>query len=321
VFVDVYVTGAENLGGFEFSVDWDPAVLDFVDINNGPFLGSTGNTINCSSPTVGTGTLTFDCAAVLGILGPTGDGTLATIEFSTVADGGTLIDLHSSVLTTLLLLQQPSTEVDGGVTVESPSATPTDTPTPTPTPTETPTETPTPTATSTPQTLSFGASIDTWIELDHPTDVHGNDSEILVDGEFDKINRLLIDFDWSAVPMGSTIVSAEITLCITNSTGGSEGRTHDLHRVTSGWDENTTWSTQPSVSGSVSDSLVVPVANQCEVLDVTSDMQLFVDGTSCFGWRLSDNDETISSSSDARYGARENGTPADRPQLTVTFIP
>jgi hypothetical protein len=280
----VRVTGAVNLGAYEFSLDWDPGVLDLVDVTNGAFLGSSGNTIVCSPPTVGSGTLTFDCSAVLGVLGPSGDGVLATIEFATVADGTTGLDLHDSVLTTLLLFQQPSTEVDGDVTVSSA------------------------------QTLSFIAEPDTHVVQDDPTGSYGSDDELVVEGEAGKVARAFMDFNWSPVPMGSTIVSAEITMCIVNTTGGSAGRTHQIRRVSSGWDESTTWASQPTVYPAVSDSIIVPGSDQCVTFDVTADMQALVDGSPCFGWRLNDADESQASGSNTRYGASEGATSAPRPR-------
>ncbi len=50
-------------------------------------------------------------------------------------------------------------------------------------------------------------------------------------------------------------------------------------------------------------------------------MQALVDGSTSFGWRLNDADETQASGSNTRYGSAESGNVADRPSLTVTWIP
>jgi hypothetical protein len=55
--------------------------------------------------------------------------------------------------------------------------------------------------------------------------------------------------------------------------------------------------------------------------DVTADMQALVDGSPCFGWRLNDANETQSSGSNTRYASSEDSNAADRPVLTVTYIP
>jgi hypothetical protein len=292
VFVDVFLTGGANLGGYRFIVDWDPGVVDLVGISDAGFLGSTGNTIQCDPPVITSGHVEFECDAVLGILGPSGDGTLATLEFSQVADGTTTLDLNSSVLTTLLLLQQPSTEVDGDITI------------------------------ATPQTLTFGAQMDTYVVEDDASSSFGSDQELEIEGESGKVSRALLEFDWTTVPMGSTILSADVTVCVVNTTGGSSGRTHELRRISSSWDNNTTWSSQPSVSGAASDSNVVSgSASQCLTFDVTADMQAMVDGSTCFGWRLNDANEGGGSGSNTRYGSKENGNASDRPLLSVTYIP
>ena len=171
------------------------------------------------------------------------------------------------------------------------------------------------------QTQSFDAQPDTHVIQDDPSSSFGSSDELVIEGENGKIGRAFVDFDWSPVPMGSTIVSAEITMCVTNTQGGSTGRTHVLRRVSSAWDGNTSWSDQPSVYPTVSDSIVVSGVNECVTFDVTADMQALVDGSPCFGWRLNDANETQFSGSNTRYGSSENSNAADRPVLTVTYIP
>jgi hypothetical protein len=288
----VLVTDALNLVSYEFSLDWDPAVLNLVGVTNGPFLGSTGNTISCQPVSSGSGTLTFTCSAVLPLLGPTGSGRLATVEFAAVDDGVTDLDLHDSVLTTLLIVQQPSSEIDGSVTV------------------------------GTPQTETYDAmSSDTYVDQDDPNASFGGSDELVVEGESGKVARALVDFDWDPALAGKTIVSAEVTMCVVNTSGGSAGSTHQLRRVSSGWDGLTTWATQPSVYPAVSDSATVPGDDVCLTFDVTDDMQALADGSPCFGWRLSHANEGGGSGSETRYASSEYGTASLRPTLTVTYLP
>lgn len=110
-------------------------------------------------------------------------------------------------------------------------------------------------------------------------------------------------------------------MCIVNTTGGSAGRTHQLRRVSSGWDGSTTWATQPSVYPTVSDSIVVPGDDVCVTFDVSEDMQAMADGSPCFGWRLGHGTEAHPGGSDTRYAASEYGTQSLRPTLTVTYLP
>lgn len=364
VFVDVLVSGAQNTSGYRFTVAWDASILTYIDITNGAFLGSSGNAVFCLPATL-TGSpvnqVEFSCTAT-GILGPNGAGALATIEFLSAGTGTTALDLANSLLTTFLVLTQPSSEVDGSVTILAPTATPTptntpvptptntatptptdtatptptptdtpvptptptDTPTPTPTPTSTPTPTPTSTPTATPTNVTLGSVADAFIEEDNPTKNNDTDSDMTVDGEAGKANRALVQFDVSAIPSGANVTSATLTLCYpSNPSGGSQGHVHELRMVTSAWNESTvTWDTQPTASGSVTDSITVPTSSQCMTFDVTSDVQAWVDDdTTNHGWRLNDQDEGVGPSSDAKYGTREQVNAAERPSLQISYTP
>jgi hypothetical protein len=338
VFVGVHVTGAQNLGAYEFSIEWDGSVLAFVDVSNGSFLGSTGNAIACDPPAYDNSTamhhLTFSCTAPLGLLGPSGNGTLAIVELASVSAGTTTLDLHDSVLTTLLLLQQPSQEVDGTVTVLAPTATPTPTPTPTapPAPTDTPTATPTPTATLTPTptptstpagpavVATFTSALDTYVREDSSTSSDGGHNDMHVDGETGKVNRAFVQFDISGLPSSATIVSATLTLCYKSDPApGAAGHTHELRRVTAAWDENVTWDTAPAVSV-VSGTITVPATAQCETIDVTNDVELWMASGNNFGWRISDA-AAPTSASEAKYTTRDDGTASEWPKLIVTYNP
>jgi len=202
----------------------------------------------------------------------------------------------------------------------TPTATPT--PTPTATATATATATPTPTPTPTPITVVLGATGDTYIEPGNPGQNHGAEAEVLVDGNAAASLRGLVEFNTSSgVPGGATIQSATLTLCMRNIVAPAVGRTHLVHRVTSAWGELTaTWNTVPSMAATSTDSVVVPLTAQCVDFDVTADVQAWADGTaSDFGWMLMDANET-GGLTPVRYGARE-GIAADRPQLTITFVP
>ncbi len=147
---------------------------------------------------------------------------------------------------------------------------------------------------------------------------------MVVDGDNGKVNRSFVRFDISSIPANSTVTGAILMVCYAgNPSGGSETHIHEARMVLAGWTELLTdWLTQPPVSSAVTDSLVVPHDEACMTLNVTSDVQDWVDGTnSNNGWRLSDQDEVSTGSSDAKYGTSENNDPAKRPQLTVEYIP
>jgi len=146
VTVDINIENAVDLGGYLFTVTWDDTILDFVSVSDGLFLGSTGRAVVCAPVTLLPGSATFTCTSIGTDAGPSGAGTIATVQFVTLADGKTLIVLADAKMKTTSDVLFDIVKQDGSVTVASP----TPTSTPTPVPTNTPTETPTPTQTPTP---------------------------------------------------------------------------------------------------------------------------------------------------------------------------
>ncbi|HCS78113.1 TPA: hypothetical protein DIV55_00015 [Patescibacteria group bacterium] len=143
----------EEVGGFEFGLLYDPALLQITDWSVGALLGSTGNTVipleNIDN---------VNGAAAFGGLefginpGPTGDGTLAIITFATIGTGSSTFGLNSVVITTPSASEIANEITDGSVTITeaSPSPTPAISPSPTATPDPTPDATPSPTPTPSP---------------------------------------------------------------------------------------------------------------------------------------------------------------------------
>ena len=171
VSVQMAVDGVSDLGGYTVAVGWDPAVLSFVSITNGAFLGSGGRTVQCNTPIVGVASAQLSCVT-LGTTPPgvSGGGALATVTFLPVGAGNSPINLMSAalvnpaggVITVQSLVDasvsvsiaptptQTSTPTQTQTPTPCPGVCPTDTPTPTPTITNTPTQTPTRTLTPTP---------------------------------------------------------------------------------------------------------------------------------------------------------------------------
>ena len=153
--VDVAVDNVVNLGAYQFTIDFDPSMLSFFSVANGPFLGSSGRDVDCQLPILTGSSVQFSCSTRgADILGPNGPGVLAMVTFDAVGAGTTTLDLQDVTLlhpdATPITVQQV---IDGSVTViAGPSPTPSISPTPTDTPspggptaTATSTRTPTPT--------------------------------------------------------------------------------------------------------------------------------------------------------------------------------
>jgi hypothetical protein len=77
------ITDVDGLGsyGFTMSSAGVPAVIGFAWANNSTFLGGTGRTVQCTPPTFPSGNVSLQCNTTGALpLGPTGSGTLATVN-------------------------------------------------------------------------------------------------------------------------------------------------------------------------------------------------------------------------------------------------
>jgi hypothetical protein len=135
VTVAVTVENVTNLGSFQFSLNFDPAVVTVTSVSIGNFLSSTGRTAFPLAPAIDNtaGTLTYGAMSFGDQTGPSGSGTLATITFTPVGAGVANLNFSDLVLTNPSAGVIGATGGAGTVTVESPV-----TPMPSPTPTSIP---------------------------------------------------------------------------------------------------------------------------------------------------------------------------------------
>jgi hypothetical protein len=100
--VNIYATDLSALGQYDITVNWDDSILQYNSITNGGLLGSTGRTVICQPPDVTSNSVTLSCLT-LGILpGVDGDGVLATLSFTGIAEGKSLVTLDPVSLQTIL---------------------------------------------------------------------------------------------------------------------------------------------------------------------------------------------------------------------------
>lgn len=97
--VDVNVADVLGLQGFDFCLSYDTTILDGLEVEEGPFMASFGDTIvaykeidDDYEPTVGR---IWFAVALLGDAFADGSGTLVTITFNATALGESVLDLHS----------------------------------------------------------------------------------------------------------------------------------------------------------------------------------------------------------------------------------
>jgi hypothetical protein len=119
VSVSVVVEQVTNLGAFEFELTYDEHILELQDVQEGPFLGSSGRRAECLPPETAAGSLLFRCVT-LGATpdGPTGSGVLATVTFQPAGAGTSPIHFARLVLTDPPANPLAATGQDASITVE-----------------------------------------------------------------------------------------------------------------------------------------------------------------------------------------------------------
>ncbi len=118
--LQVQISGAQDLGAFEFVITYDPAVVRVNTVTLGPLLGSTGNTATLLGPLVNStaGTVRFAGYTVGSAAGPDGSGQLATVQLQGVGSGvSTLIFTKVRVTDRAATIAAGTTASDGSVVV------------------------------------------------------------------------------------------------------------------------------------------------------------------------------------------------------------
>ena len=133
---DVTVGDVTDLGGIEFAVEFDDAVLNVSDIREGPFLGSAGGDTVCFFDNYNAPDRARLGCVVFGKYGPTGSGVIAHVDVTMKAPfvGTTPLVLADCKLSDEQGHRIPVSECTGASlqTNATPTGTPTHTPTITP---------------------------------------------------------------------------------------------------------------------------------------------------------------------------------------------
>lgn len=127
--VNVLVDNVVNLGGFQFSLEFDPTVLKAIAVEDGPFLGSSGREVICGGEEVAEASVSLVCVTLAapvslgGVPGADDAGVLATVEFSAAGEGETSLGLRNVKLVQAEVdeagtpITIPTASEDGMVTV------------------------------------------------------------------------------------------------------------------------------------------------------------------------------------------------------------
>jgi hypothetical protein len=98
--VNVVVDNAADLGGVQFTMTFDPAVVKVQNVALGSFLGSTGRTVGAVGPVTPTvGTCEFGGFSYGAAAGPNGTGNVASLTLQAVALGSSNLTFTAAQLT------------------------------------------------------------------------------------------------------------------------------------------------------------------------------------------------------------------------------
>ena len=119
--VTVLVDSVTNLGAFEFELTYDGGVVKVEDVQEGPFLGSSGRRVQCLPPDIADSSVLLRCVT-LGATpdGPTGSGVLAVVTFRPTSAGTSPLHFARVILTDPPANTLPAEAEDAALTVTQP---------------------------------------------------------------------------------------------------------------------------------------------------------------------------------------------------------
>lgn len=151
---------------------------------------------------------------------------------------------------------------------------------------------------------------DSWIRSDLPDMTHPSDDKLHIRMEGGTIERAIYRYDLSSIPAGTTIVSATAWFYVTVAHPGGPV---DIHRLTASWTEaDATWNTlgDKIESAALTSIAAQPTANQWVSVNLTAQVQAWVNGQPNFGIALN----TTIEGEHFDYASREH---AQQPYLEV----
>lgn len=170
--------------------------------------------------------------------------------------------------------------------------------------------------------FTTGASQDSYIRSDNQNNNYGNNDDFRTRDESGRLFRSVIQFDLSSIPAGAKIEDAELQILREN---GPNGIVTAIHRITTSWTEggvtwNNPWSSNGGDYAALTQSIALGDNSGWKMLDVTPDVQLFVDGTNPnYGWLIKEANENDDRQTQ-RFSSKEFATAGDRPVLDVAYV-
>lgn len=164
------------------------------------------------------------------------------------------------------------------------------------------------------------STTDTFVDEKNATSSFGGATTLAVSPRSNQRKWAFVRFDLSGCNIPATGGADSATLSLRITTAPGSDRTIDVTPVLTTWDGASTWTDAQGFSyGSTSGSFTTGITNNVtKTTTVTAVVDALIkNGSSSFGWRLSDTGG--SSNVTTTFGAAENTTAANRPQLTINY--
>ncbi|HEX6788896.1 MAG TPA: DNRLRE domain-containing protein [Gaiellaceae bacterium] len=162
------------------------------------------------------------------------------------------------------------------------------------------------------------STTDTYVDEQNPNSSFGSSTTLSVSPKSGKRNWMLIRFDLSScsIPATGGADSATLSLRITSAPGSSQ--TLDVSTIGSTWSGSTTWNTVPSTGSSFASITTGTTSNVTKSVTVTADVDALIKNSSAnYGWLISE--ASSSANVTTVFGAAENATTANQPQLVINY--
>lgn len=188
------------------------------------------------------------------------------------------------------------------------------------------------------------STADTRLQANAATNNYGASTTNSVNARSTARRRVLVQFNVSTIPSDAAIKTANLAL-VQTAAGTDAVRTYNAHRITAVWAEGnqtgaacvttgatwnnrnptncaTPWTTAGGDFNATATASVVNVPTTGTVTwNIKADVQAYVLGTAVnYGTLIKDSLENAGAANIHTFGMKENGTPSNRPSLTVTYL-
>lgn len=119
--INIKISDVIDLYGWEFKLRWNSTLLDTSNVTEGAFLKGGGSTFFVNKINNTLGYMLVDCTLVRDVPGVSGNGVLATIEFSVKGQGECVLDLYNTKLVNSLEESITHIAIDGDFFALTPS--------------------------------------------------------------------------------------------------------------------------------------------------------------------------------------------------------